>query len=131
MKDVDVIPRIRQLCEAQGLSYYALAKQSHIPYSTLNNMLNRPKNVPTVYTLSKICEGLNITLEDFFADEFEKRHLSENEKNLLEKWNQLSADDKKLAETYIQALCDRTSNNQKLSDPAQDGQTSSAKKSES
>ena len=106
MNENDVIPKIKMLCKERGLSNYALAKQAEIPYSTLNNMLNRPKNVPTIYTLNKICNGLGISLEDFFAETPEKKHLSSEEIQLLEIWNHMKRNEKDLTFAYMQAFED-------------------------
>lgn len=106
MKDVDVVPKIRALCEEKGISYYALSKRANIPYSTLSNMLNRPKNVPTVYSLERICRGLNITMAEFFTDEPSEHQLTEREISLLERWNKLNVSEQERTEAYIQALLD-------------------------
>lgn len=47
MGEFDVISRIDALCKARSWSYYRLAKESGIPYSTLNTMLHKTY-VPTV-----------------------------------------------------------------------------------
>lgn len=107
MKDIDVIPRIKQLCKEQNMSYYRLAKESSITYSTLSNMLNRPKNIPTISTLSKICDGLNITLEDFFSDSEPPKHLTTSECELLDLWGQLNSEEKSLVTAYMKGIIDR------------------------
>ena len=48
MRDTDVIQHIQDLCRERDWSYYRLAKESDIPYSTLNNMINRT-NIPTIW----------------------------------------------------------------------------------
>ena len=106
MKDTDVIPRIKQLCVEKNMSYYRLAKESSITYSTLNNMLNRPKNIPTISTLSKICDGLDITLRDFFSDGTEPIELTKSQLILLETWNKLDGHQRELALAYMQGLMD-------------------------
>ena len=67
MRDTDVIQHIQDLCRERDWSYYRLAKESDIPYSTLNNMINRT-NIPTIPTLQKLCDGFGITLSDFFTE---------------------------------------------------------------
>ena len=68
MRDTDVIQHIQDLCKERNWSYYRLAKESDIPYSTLNNMISRT-NIPTIPTLQKLCDGFGITLADFFLDQ--------------------------------------------------------------
>lgn len=68
MRDKDVIQHIQDLCKERSWTYYRLAKEADIPYSTLNNMVNRT-NIPTIPTLQKLCDAFGITLADFFLDE--------------------------------------------------------------
>jgi transcriptional regulator with XRE-family HTH domain len=37
--------------------------------STINNIINTGSKNPTVSTVKKICDGLEITLSEFFDDE--------------------------------------------------------------
>lgn len=60
-----VLNRIIELLEFNHWTPYKLAKESDIPYSSLNNLLNK-KNCPTIPTLEKICNGFQISLGDFF-----------------------------------------------------------------
>lgn len=106
MNDFDVIDRIRSLCEARSWTYYRLAKESGIPYSTLSTMLHKT-NVPSVPSLMKICEGLGITLAQFFSDQDETAKLTADQKDCLSLWNGLDARSKALASTYMQGLMDR------------------------
>ena len=64
MYEKDIIDRISDLCQERNWSYYKLAKESDIAYSTLNTLLNKP-NIPTIHTLVKICTGFAITLSQF------------------------------------------------------------------
>lgn len=41
MQNFAVIARIQELCNARGWTYYRLAKESGITYSTLSTMLNK------------------------------------------------------------------------------------------
>lgn len=61
----DVINRIKELCEDKNLSFYRISKDSGIPQTTLTNMLNRG-TTPSVYTLERICDSMDITLSQFF-----------------------------------------------------------------
>ena len=68
MRDKDVIQHIQDLCKERSWTYYRLAKEADIPYSTLNNMVNRT-NIPTIPTLQKLCDAFGITLSQFFLEE--------------------------------------------------------------
>lgn len=60
--------RILNLCSEYGYTVNHLSGLSGITQSTVSDIVNgKSKNVGVV-TLQKICEGLGITLEEFFAD---------------------------------------------------------------
>lgn len=66
MDEFIVNQHIMEICKQRNLSIYRLAKMSDMPYSSLNNMIKH-RHVPTIYNLMKICNGLNISLSQFFA----------------------------------------------------------------
>lgn len=106
MEDFDVLARIQELCELRSWTYYRLAKEADIPYSTLNTML-RKTNAPTVHTLQKLCTGFGITLEQFFSAEDKTVAFSKDQCEFLTEWNQLDDTGKQLALAYMQGLLDR------------------------
>ncbi len=58
--------RILQLCDERNISVNKLANISAIPPSSLKSILyGRSKN-PTIITIKMICDGLDITLAQFF-----------------------------------------------------------------
>ena len=58
--------RIRQLCDERNITYNKLAILSGMTQSTLNNIISGRNNSATVSTIKKICDGLEITINDFF-----------------------------------------------------------------
>ena len=62
----DVHKRINDLAEERGLSPYELARRSGMAQSSLYNMFERG-TMPKIDTLEKICNGMEITLSDFFV----------------------------------------------------------------
>ena len=63
--------RILALCEEHHITVNELCTICGITQSTLNNIVNDRSRNPTVATVKKICDGLNITLCEFFdTDEF-------------------------------------------------------------
>lgn len=82
MRDKDVIQHIQDLCKERSWTYYRLAKEADIPYSTLNNMVNRT-NIPTIPTLQKLCDAFGITLADFFLDEPDARSLPKDSRKFI------------------------------------------------
>lgn len=66
-----VADRLLELCEEKHLSPNALARISAVPPSTLKNIINingGSRNAGIV-TLKKLCDGLDISLFDFFNTE--------------------------------------------------------------
>ena len=101
-----VIARIRQLCAKKGWSYYRLAKESGRPYSTLNTMMLKT-NAPSITTLSKICNGLGVTLAQFFDEQSEPEMLTHEQRECLRIWDSLNRTEKKQAIAYMQGLHER------------------------
>lgn len=106
---MDVIKRIQELCEARSWTYYRLAKESGIPYSTLSTMLHKT-NIPSVPTLIKLCSGFGITPAQFFSPEDEVSLLRQDQKTCLAEWDALDEKSRELALVYMQALKDRQGN---------------------
>ncbi len=103
MRDTEVIQHIQELCRERGWSYYRLAKESEIPYSTLNNMMTRT-NIPTIPTLQKLCDGFGITMSDFFHEEADVLVLTADQQELLELYNRLDHNRKKILKAYMKGL---------------------------
>ena len=61
-----VIQRIYQLCDEKRLSLTGLAHQSALPPSTIKNIVNGASRNPGIVTIKKICDGLEMSLIDFF-----------------------------------------------------------------
>lgn len=59
--------RIVDLCKERSITVNALANLSGITQSTLNNIVSGRNNSTTVSTIKKLCDGLDILIEDFFA----------------------------------------------------------------
>ena len=61
--------RIRDLCAERGITINRLATISGITQSTLNNIVGGRNNSATVATIQKICNGLNLSIIEFFDHE--------------------------------------------------------------
>ena len=59
--------RINQLCEAKNITPYSLAISCGIDKSTIYSILGDKSKSPEVATIKKICDGLEITLGQFFS----------------------------------------------------------------
>lgn len=103
MRDSDVILRIENLRMSRGWSVYQLAKEAELPYSTLNNLLHRT-NIPTIPTLQHICDGLGITLADFFTDDVENYQVTADQIDLLEIDRALNRENRGFLRAYAKGL---------------------------
>ena len=59
--------RILELCAKQGISINKLCNISGVTQSTVNNIMSGRNNSTTVSTIKKLCDGLEITVTEFFA----------------------------------------------------------------
>ena len=58
--------RILDLCAQRGITVNRLATLSGVTQSTVNNIVSGRNHRATVATVNKLCDGLDITLRDFF-----------------------------------------------------------------
>lgn len=103
MQESDIIKRIDELCKTRSWTTYRLAKESGITYSTLCTLLHKT-NAPSFATLAKICDGLGITLAQFFDTANEPALLTAEQKEIVALWNSLSEENQKAANQYLQFL---------------------------
>lgn len=97
---MDILERIKALRDERGWSNYRLAREAGISENSLNNLFRR-NNLPTIPTLESICNGLGITLSQFFANSGEPVELSDSQREMLSTWDSLTAEQK---ETLLQFL---------------------------
>lgn len=68
--------RILELCKEHKISVNKLCGQSGVTQSTVNNIISGRNKGTNISTIKKLCDGLGITIEDFFdSDLF--RHLEQ------------------------------------------------------
>ena len=67
-----VAERIIDLCNQKNIAINALANMAGISPSTLYSVLNEKSQNPGIVTIKKLCDGLDISLREFFdADIFD------------------------------------------------------------
>ena len=59
--------RILQLCEERNMSINKLATLSALPPSSVENILYGKSQNPKLLTIKLLCDGLGITLGEFFS----------------------------------------------------------------
>jgi len=61
--------RINQLCNEKNMSINKLATEAAVPPSTLKNILYGKSVNPGIVTIKMLCDGLGISLTEFFETE--------------------------------------------------------------
>ena len=58
--------RIRCLCQERGITPNKLSSISAVPQATVKSILNGESKNPGAVTIKKLCDGLEITILEFF-----------------------------------------------------------------
>ncbi len=58
--------RILELCREKNISINKLSIMSGVTQSTVNNIVSGRNRSTTIATIKKLCDGLDITIQDFF-----------------------------------------------------------------
>lgn len=61
--------RIVELCQQRDISFNKLSSISGVTQSTVNNIISGRNHSTTVSTVKKLCDGLGITVSEFFCAE--------------------------------------------------------------
>ena len=71
-----VTDRILELCRQRGITVNMLSTQAAVRQSTVNDIVSGKTKNAGIVTIKKLCDGLDISLTDFFStDVF--RHLEQ------------------------------------------------------
>ena len=62
-----IAERIRQLCKERGLTPNGISNIAAVPQATVKSILNGESKNPGTVTIKKLCDGLEMTLGDFFS----------------------------------------------------------------
>ncbi len=63
-----VVSRIKDICEQRNIKLNELANISGITPSTIYSMTDESRRDISILTIKKICDGLDISLTEFFND---------------------------------------------------------------
>ncbi len=61
--------RILELCQERNITINKLSSLSGVTQSTVNNIVSGRNRSTTISTIKKLCDGLGITIEEFFHSE--------------------------------------------------------------
>ena len=63
-----IVKRFQQLCQERGIKYNELATLSGVTPSTVYSMMDSRRKDVSAVTVKKLCDGLEISIPDFFND---------------------------------------------------------------
>ncbi len=61
-----IIKRIEGLCQEQNITINALCNISGVTQSTVNDIMNGKTYNTGIATIKKLCDGIGISIRDFF-----------------------------------------------------------------
>lgn len=64
--------RFERLCFKKDINFCRLASVSGVPYTTVKSIFYNQSKNPGIVTIKKLCDGLDISISDFFDDEIFK-----------------------------------------------------------
>lgn len=62
-----IVQRILQLCNQRNITPNGLSNLAGVPQATVKSILNGESRNPGTVTIKKLCDGLEITLGEFFS----------------------------------------------------------------
>ena len=71
MKTRDAVAqRIEELCKHNNITINKLANKAAVPPSTVKNIIYGVSKNPGIVTIKMLCDGLDISLIDFFNSDY-------------------------------------------------------------
>ncbi len=67
-----VVLRLQILCKERNIKYNELATRSGVTPSTVYSLMDINRRDLSIITLKKLCDGLDMTITDFFDDDIFK-----------------------------------------------------------
>lgn len=92
---MDIQSKIRHHMDERGWTDYKLSKMSGLSETTVKNIFKR-NNAPTFSTLENICNAFGLTLAQFFSEGDDPVILTEEQRNILNKWSTLNEKQKSI-----------------------------------
>lgn len=99
------IDRLNYIMQERHLSRYKLERVSGVAQASLSTIL-KGSCAPSLHTLDRIIEGLDMTAEEFFKDELppEVSILTSEERHMLDLWRKMKHTDKMMIYAFAQGL---------------------------
>lgn len=67
-----IVKRLNNICKQRNICYNELATLSGVTPSTVYSLMDESRKDLSVITLKKLCDGLDMTITDFFNDDIFK-----------------------------------------------------------
>lgn len=96
---MDIPKRIKDLRELKELSIYDMTVRTGLSHSCILK-IEKGQRQPNLNTLTKLCEAMDVTLGEFFADESSDT-LNDNERSVIKAMRKLN---KKQVEAVVRML---------------------------
>lgn len=100
---MDILKRIEELRDERGWSNYRLSEEAKLDNSVINNMFKRG-TMPSMITLTALCEAFDLTLSQFFNEDKTVIILSNDEKDLILQYRKLDKKNKNAVNTLVNEL---------------------------
>ena len=104
---MDVRQKIKVLMEQKHMTVYALAQKSDLTTACIQNWYSARNYLPSVDALEKVCGALGITMAELFCEDDQKMMaVNEEQRELLNLWQVLSADKREILLKLIKTMTD-------------------------
>lgn len=67
-----IVLRLKEICNKRNIRYNELATMSGVTPSTVYSLMEPSRKDLSVITVKKLCDGLDMTISDFFDDDIFK-----------------------------------------------------------
>ena len=67
-----VVRRLQTICKERNIKYNELATRSGVTPSTVYSLMDINRRDLSIITLKKLCDGLDMTITEFFDDDIFK-----------------------------------------------------------
>lgn len=67
-----VVLRLQNICRERNIRYNELAVRSGVTPSTVYSLMDQRRHDLSIITLKKLCDGLDLTIAEFFDDDLFK-----------------------------------------------------------
>ena len=99
----NVLEEITKLRLERNWSEYELSKYSGVPHSTISTCY-RKNQVPTLQNIARICEGMGITLSQFFSEGDDAISLTPEQRELLDNWSALTFEKQQVVKELLRKM---------------------------